>query len=121
MCIARFRRFRALMSRCVKRTNGLPRLHLAKLGLGRVPVHSSDQQLLSSLATLQECRAALFASGHQETGRLLSIAILDIRMKLNRICEAELGELCEAMLPGEPSVDPSRQSSERRPLLRVVK
>lgn len=92
----------------------------------RAPVANSNEQLLAVLARLEECRAALTARGNRETAQLVSVAILDLRMKLNRIGDAELKALCEAMLPGEagldPTCDPNSQVAPRRhPLLRVVK
>jgi hypothetical protein len=86
--------------------------------------------LLSVLATLEECRAALLAGGSRDTAQLVSVAILELRMKLNRIGDVELRALCEAMLPDELRPDRSRDaksdgkppaSQRRRPLLRLVK
>ena len=91
---------------------------------------NSDEQLLSVLATLEECRAALLAGGSRDTAQLVSVAILELRMKLNRIGDVELRALCEAMLPDELRQDRSRDaksdgkppaSQRRRPLLRLVK
>jgi hypothetical protein len=93
-------------------------------------VANSDEQLLSVLATLEECRAALLAGGSRDTAQLVSVAILELRMKLNRIGDVELRALCEAMLPDELLPDRSRDaksdgkspaSQRRRPLLRLVK
>jgi hypothetical protein len=41
------------------------------------------------LATLEEYRAVLVKSGDRETPQLVSMAILELRMKLNRIAESE--------------------------------
>ena len=91
---------------------------------------NSDEQLLSVLATLEECRAVLLAGGSRDTAQLVSVAILELRMKLNRISDAELKALCEAMLPDEVRPDRSRDpksdgkppaGQRRRPLLRLVK
>jgi hypothetical protein len=95
-----------------------------------MPVANSDEQLLSVLATLEECRTVLLAGGSRDTAQLVSVAILELRMKLNRIGDAELKALCEAMLPDELRPDRSRDSKSdgkppagqrRRPLLRLVK
>ena len=81
-----------------------------------------EQQLLAVLAKLEECRARLNADGNRETAQLVSVAILDLRMKLNRIGDAERKALCDEMLPGEGERDPKSQPVQRRrPLLRVVK
>jgi hypothetical protein len=78
-------------------------------------VAQSDEQLLSILATLDECRAALRRAGKDDTAHLLSVAVLDLRMKLNHISDAELRAFCDEMLLHE------ERSPRRRPLLRVVK
>ena len=87
---------------------------------------NSEEQLLAVLARLDECRTALIAGGNRETAQLVAVAILDLRMKLNRINDAELKALCEEMLPdevgSERTRDPKSQAAQRRrPLLRVVK
>ena len=94
------------------------------------PVSNSDEQLLSVLATLEECRAILQDGGSRDTAQLISVAILELRMKLNRIGDEELKALCEAMLPDEARMDRSGNTrpdakppagQRRRPLLRLVK
>ena len=84
-----------------------------------------DEHLLSVLATLEECRAALVDSGNRETAQLISVAILDIRMKLNGVVDAELKALCDEMVPelvSERLRDRKSSSGQRRrPLLRVIK
>jgi hypothetical protein len=80
-------------------------------------VANSDEQLLSVLATLEECRAALRQARKDDTAQLLSVAILDLRMKLSHIADAELKALCEEMLLSETQAREGR----RRPLLRLVK
>ena len=87
---------------------------------------NSEQRLHSVLATLEECRAALIDSSVRETGQLVSVAILDLRMKLNRIADSELKALCDAMLPNETPAERSEESKSpqgppRRPLLKLVK
>jgi hypothetical protein len=87
-------------------------------------VVDSDEQLLSVLATLEECRAALANGGNPETAHLVSVAILDLRMKLARITDAELKALCDEMTPTDATIDKTRDSKSpprRRPLLRLVK
>jgi hypothetical protein len=66
---------------------------------------------------LEECRAALRQARKDDTAQLLSVAILDLRMKLNHIGDAELRALCEEMLLSETQAREGR----RRPLLRLVK
>jgi hypothetical protein len=89
-------------------------------------VANSEARLHSVLATLEECRAALNLSSDRETALLLSVAILQLRMKLNRIADSDLKALCDAMLPDEAPVERSQQAKSpqaqrRRPLLKLVK
>ena len=82
----------------------------------------SDEHLLSVLETLEQCRAALCAGGRDETAQLLSVAILDLRMKLNQIGDAELKVLCEEVMRGEERDGSAARPAQRRhPRLRVVK
>jgi hypothetical protein len=87
-------------------------------------VVDSDERLLSVLATLEECRAALVNGGNPETAHLVAVAILDLRMRLNRITDAELKALCEEMSLAEATTDNTGDPKlpvRRRPLLRLVK
>jgi hypothetical protein len=70
-------------------------------------VVNSEERLRSILATLEECQAALVASGNRETAQLVSVAILELRIKLNRIADSELKALCDAMLQDEASAERS--------------
>jgi len=85
---------------------------------------------------LEECRSVLAASGNRDSAHLVSVAALDVRMRLNRIDDAELKLLCDAMTAKECAEDRPRgarpvrdgqplqeaaQALPRRPLLRVVK
>lgn len=85
---------------------------------------NSDEQLLQILGTLEQCRTALQLDGKGDTAQLVAVAILDLRMKLNRIGEAELKALCEEMMLPDSADEGSRDggsTARRRPLLRVVK
>jgi hypothetical protein len=73
--------------------------------------------LHSVLAALEECRAVLLASASQETAELVSLAILQLRMKLNRVADSELKVLCDAMMPEQGPAERSQAASlqgERR-------
>ena len=94
--------------------------------MGSTPVANSDENLLSVLAQLEQCRASLLAGGSRETAELVSVVILELRMKLNEIDDAELKALCEEMTrtrePTEKTRDlKSAHAQRRRPLLRLVK
>ena len=84
---------------------------------------NSDERLLSVLVTLEECRAALAKGGNSETAHLVSVAILDLRLKLNRITDAELRALCDEMSLDAATDDACDQKHPQRgrPLLRLVK
>jgi hypothetical protein len=92
----------------------------------KTPVANSEERLHLILATLEQCRAGLIDSSNRETAQLVSVAILELRMKLNRITDQELRALCDAMVPddvaAERSQDPkSPHGPRRRPLLKLVK
>jgi hypothetical protein len=91
-------------------------------------VANSDEKSHSILATLEQCRAALSESGDRETALLVSVAVLELRMKLNRIEDGELKALCDAMVseqaPDQASQEPKSPQGHgqgRRPLLKLVK
>jgi hypothetical protein len=90
-------------------------------------VVNSDELLLSILESLEQCEAALRSAGRDETAHLVSLAILELRTRLNGISDAELKALCDEMLPEcDPSAEKagdvkSSARERRRPLLRLVK
>jgi hypothetical protein len=89
-------------------------------------VASSEERLHSVLAALEQCRAVLTDSADRETAQLLSVAILQLRMKLNQVSDLDLKALCDAMVPDEDSAeaaeDPkSPQTDRRRASLKLVK
>jgi hypothetical protein len=89
-------------------------------------VANSEERLHLVLTTLEQCRAALTAGGERETALLVSVAVLELRMKLNRIEDFELKALCDAMLPEEAAAQRSHdlkspQGQRRPPLLKLVK
>ena len=91
----------------------------------RTQVSHSDEQLQSVLERLEECRRALHECNSRESAEMLSIVILDVRMKLKGIDSADLKALCDEMLRNAMSEPPTpskqTQDQPRRPLLRVVK
>jgi hypothetical protein len=104
----------------------IARLCLASSVTEKTLVANSDERLNSILTTLEDCRAALIDGSDRETALLVSVAILDLRMKLNRIADSELKALCDAMLPDEAPAEGSQQAKSpqtqrRQPLLRLVK
>ncbi|HEY2211934.1 MAG TPA: hypothetical protein VGH62_10025 [Bradyrhizobium sp.] len=108
----------------MKRQTGSPRLYLASSATEKTRVANSEERLRSVLATLEQCRAVLDGSD-RETALLVSVAILELRMKLHRITDSELKALCDAMLQDEPATKSSQQPKSpqrqrRRPLLKLV-
>jgi len=57
-----------------------------------------EENLRAVLATLEECQASLIKNGDRDTAQLVSVAILELKIKLNRIEDSELKALCDAML-----------------------
>src|ERR1700722_1540731 len=122
--IAPFRKYADFMERYMKRRTGSPPLCLASSVTEKTLVASPEQRLQSVLATLEQCRTVLIDSGNRESAQLLSVAVLGLRMKINRIGDSELKALCDEMLADddESSQEPqSRQGPRRPPLLKLVK
>src|SRR5580693_6924723 len=89
----------------MKKPTGSPRFYLASSVTEQMLVANSEERLHSILETLEECQAALVASGNRNTAQLVSVAILELRIKLNRIADSELKALCDAMLRDKASAD----------------
>jgi hypothetical protein len=86
---------------------------------------TSDERLASILEMLEECRAGLAAGGNRDSADLVSMAMLDVRMRLHHIGDVELRALCDEMMaddgsprPRDTKIAPGRK---RQPLLRLVK
>jgi hypothetical protein len=110
----------------LKQTNGSNTPYLASSASEETLVANSEERLHLILATLEQCRAGLVDSSHRDTAQLVSVAILELRMKLNRIADSELRALCDAMLPDDapaerPQDPKSPHGPGRRPLLELVK
>jgi hypothetical protein len=81
------------------------------------------------LATLEKCQLTLALSGDKDVAQLLSVAILELRIKLNHIDDSELRVLCDAMLleveaterPFPPTPGQGRQGARAPNSLRLVK
>ena len=71
-----------------------------------------EENLRAVLATLEECQASLVRNGDRDTAQLISVAILELRIKLNRIDDSELKALCDAMLR---EVDPASKPAPSKP------
>ena len=75
----------------------------------------SRERLLSLLATLEECRAFLMDKASPETARLLSLAILELRMELHDVSESELKALCDLMVTEGQSASDAKADHQRLP------
>ena len=88
---------------------------------------NSEERPQSILATLEQCRSALTRSGDYETAHVVSVAILQHRMKRDGVSDLELRELCEAIVADREAAEAARNPGgprhrrRRPPLLRVVK
>jgi hypothetical protein len=121
-------RISGLYGKYMKPPTGSPPLSLASSVAEKTPVANSEEKLHAIRATLEQCRSALIEGGDRETALLVSVAVLELRMKLHRIEDAELKALCDAMVSGEVPVQaaqepksPQGQGPRRRPLLKLVK
>jgi hypothetical protein len=92
----------------MKTPTGSSGVYLASSVTEKTLVANSEERLQAILATLEECQAALISSGNRETAQLVSVAILELRIKLNHVADSELKALCDAMLRDEASAEQSR-------------
>lgn len=107
----------------MKRRTGPPPIYLASSGTEKMPVAHSEERLLSLLATLEECRAFLMDKASPETARLLSLAILELRMELHQVTDDELKALCDLMVTEVQSALDAKADQGPRlpPYLKLVK
>lgn len=85
-----------------------------------MPVVNSEERLLSLLATLEECRDFIADKANPETARLLSLAILELRMELHRVTDEELKALCDAVEQSQRQVR-ATSGHPLPPYLKLVK
>ncbi len=107
----------------MKRRTGPPPIYLATSETEVTPEARSEERLLSLLATLEECRAFLMEKGRSEAARLLSLAILELRMEIHRVTDAELKALCDLMITSDQSSQDAGFGQGQRlpPYLKLVK
>jgi hypothetical protein len=102
----------------MKRKRGTHRLRLVASGVDDMPVASTEERLLALLSTLEECQAYLVDKASAETARLLSLAVLELRMELHKVTDSELKALCDMMASDEPAQEPARRFP---PYLKLIK
>jgi hypothetical protein len=93
----------------MKQRTGSPRPYLASSATEKTLAANSQRRSHSVLAALEKCRAALLANADQETARLVSLAMLQLRMRMNKVGDADLKALCDAMTQDEAAVENSKQ------------
>ena len=64
---------------------------------------NSEERLQAILATLEQCRVALVKEARPETAKLVSLAVLDLRIDLSKLPDSDLKALCDCLLYTSPS------------------
>ncbi len=106
----------------MKQPTGSPRPYLASSVTEKTRVANQKQRSQSVLAALEKCRAVLLADADSETAQLVSLAILQLQMKLNRIGDSELKALCDAITrDGERAEGAQLMASPHGPLATLLK
>ncbi len=86
-----------------------------------MPVASTEQRLRSLLETLEECQTFLLDRASEETAKLLSLAILELRMELHKVTDSELKALCDMMASNELQQEPATTTRQLPPYLKLIK
>lgn len=107
----------------MKRRTGPPPIYLASSGTDKVSANRSEERLLSLLATLEECRVFLEDKASPETGKLLSLAILELRMELHHVTDFELKALCDLVMVDDQAAEEAEAGHAKRlpPYLKLIK
>ena len=110
----------------MKRPTGSPPLYLASSVTEKTLVANSERTIAFGSCNPRGVPGCAHAdSGNRETAHLVSVAILELRMKLNRIDDAELKALCDAMMPDDTAEQAIAGSeiaaATGGPLLKLVK
>ncbi|CAN5318626.1 hypothetical protein BH11PSE4_BH11PSE4_33260 [soil metagenome] len=74
----------------------------------------SSARLKLVIARLEDSRAILIEAGERETAQLVAMALLQLRMRMHHIGDAELKALCDA-IEADPKTDSdhSKASGDR--------
>jgi hypothetical protein len=111
----------------MKESVGSPRVHLASSVSNDTLAANLQARLRATLATLERCQASLANDAEHDTADLLSVAILQLRMKLKGVTYSELKLLCEVQAAQEQAQASRSQKAPRgrrrrgRPVLKLVK
>jgi len=110
----------------MKRSTGSPRVHLASSVAEETLAANAEARLRLTLATLEQCQASLANDAEHDTADLLSVAILQLRMKLKGVTDSELKLLCDVQAAEERAQAASNPKAPRgrrrrgRPVLKLV-
>lgn len=106
--------------------SGPPLVYLANAVAEETLAENSRERLRSALRTLELCQASLANDAEHDTADLLSLAILQLRMKLKGVTDSELKLLCDvhadAQAQARAAQKPKAPRAPRRgrPVLRLV-
>lgn len=104
-----------------------PSIYLASSVAADVLAANSQAKLHSVLTTLEQCRSSLTGESEHDTADLLSVAILQLRMKLKGVTYSELRLLSDAQAAEEQVLAAREPKAPRvrhrrgRPALKLVK
>ena len=90
----------------MKEPVGSPRVHLASSVSNDTLAANLEARLRTTLATLERCQASLANDAEHDTADVLSVAILQLRMKLKGVTDSELKLLCEVQAAQEQAQAP---------------
>jgi hypothetical protein len=111
----------------VEPPNGSPSIHLATSLSAETLAANSHARLRLILATLEQCRASLVNEAEHDTADLLSVTILQLRMKLKGVTDSELKLLCDVQAEEAQTrlahhrKAPRERRRRSRPVLKLVK
>jgi hypothetical protein len=104
-----------------------PSIYLASSIAAETLAANSEARMRAILATLEQCRCSLTGESEHDTADLLSVAILQLRMKLKGVTHSELRLLSDAQaaeeqaLTGREPRPPRGRRRRGRPDLKLVK
>ena len=96
----------------MKPGNESPTLYLASSGAGRSPLSDVSARLRIVMSRLEDCQTTLVDVGELGTAQLVAMAMLQLRMRMHNVSDAELRALCDALAPDEPARDSSKVSCD---------
>lgn len=95
--------------------------------MGNVPVTELKTELTSVIRLLGECQDVLVRNGNGEAAQLISMALLQVRMRVHQVGDAELRALCDTVMAEHAQTRAASHETAKadikpiRPPLRSVK